>query len=80
MTSRLIWGGRASKTRIDNEVIALAGRRHLAWRRSAIRLPAAAGGAWRPCACRFIVPVFEPRLRPPPLCGGYRLSCTEPQP
>ncbi|HBG89692.1 MAG TPA: hypothetical protein DDX20_05905 [Stenotrophomonas sp.] len=22
-------------------------------------------------------PVFEPRLRPPPLCGGYRLSCTE---
>jgi len=50
----------------------LARRRHPSWRRRAIRLPVMAGGAWRPCACRFQqAPGF--RATSPPATFAWRL-------
>ena len=44
------------------------------------RLWRAERGGLVPAGLVRTVPVFEPRLRPPPLRGGCRLSCTEPLP
>ncbi|PSD32939.1 hypothetical protein C7E17_06170 [Stenotrophomonas maltophilia] len=47
---------------------------------SVCRLWRAERGGLAPAGLVRDLPVFEPRLRPPPLRGGCRLSCTEPLP